>query len=433
MIFQSMRSIKFILPKGNESSWDAAVLLTEAYLSGRSKADWLLDQLPESFSGGMRSNCQSLFYGALRNGHRTRGVLQRLLRKWPRPVVQAVFLVAGFELLEGSPEKGPKIIHHAVERSKAWMSLSEQGLLNAVLRQLPAALESASKSRRLSLRYSHPDWQVARWVKEFGQDACRKFLTWNQRIPITYLKCFGKPPDLSSPTEWTDFYKLPADRSWYEAVCPLLESEVAYIKDPSTRLASDLLDLKPGEAVLDLCSAPGGKAFDLAHHMAGRGHIVAVDLPGRRIKRLEENLSKLRSEDLYCDIVEMDLLELSKDAFSGRGLPERYDAVMLDVPCSNTGVIQRRADVKWRLRPEDIETCTKLQLQLLHSASRFVKSGGRIVYSTCSIESAENIRIIEAFLVSNTGSAFNLVGQVVSLPWETGHDGAGAFLLTRKF
>ena len=143
--------------------------------------------------------------------------------------------------------------------------------------------------------------------------------------------------------------------------------------------------------------------------MQGKGQIVAVDLPGKRIARLEENLSTLRSEDLKCEIVENgDLLEMDSSTFEDKRLTSAYDAVMLDAPCSNTGVIQRRTDVKWRLHPKDIENCAKLQLQLLHSAARFVKAGGRITYSTCNIEAIENQLVVDEFLASKSGRLFKL-------------------------
>jgi 16S rRNA (cytosine967-C5)-methyltransferase len=123
---------------------------------------------------------------------------------------------------------------------------------------------------------------------------------------------------------------------------------------------------------------------------------------------------------------------MDASTFEDKSLPSAYDAVMLDAPCSNTGVIQRRTDVKWRLQPNDIKKCAKLQLQLLHSAARFVKAGGRITYSTCSIEAAENQLVVDAFLASKSGRLFKLEKAMASLPWETGHDGAGAFLLRRE-
>ena len=112
-------------------------------------------------------------------------------------------------------------------------------------------------------------------------------------------------------------------------------------------------------------------------------------------------------------------------------LPESYAAVLLDVPCSNTGVMRHRADVKRRLQPGDFKKHPKQQLALLHAAARLVAPGGRLVYSTCSVDAEENERVVEAFFNSRAGGPFKLEKGVTSQPWVTGHDGAGAFLLRR--
>jgi 16S rRNA (cytosine967-C5)-methyltransferase len=401
---------------------------------GDRKADQLLDELPEDFIGDRRAACQSLFLGALRHGHRTRAALKELLRKKAKPGVEAILLVSGYEILDAEAERHPKIVHHAVEHSKKLVNRFEQGFLNAVLRKLPAALEGIDAEKAPAAYYSHPEWLVAHWRKEFPQ-TYPHLLRWNQNIPATYLKLYDSTielPDGLEATDWPQFYKITRQVSWKDDLHPLLNKGNAYIKDPSTRLAPELLAPKSGESVLDLCAAPGGKAYDMAHAMQGKGRIVTVDLPGNRMQRLEANLSTLRSTDLECVIVECDLLTLDDATFVAKDLPATYDAVMLDAPCSNTGVIQRRTDVKWRLQPKDIPGCARLQLQLLEAASKFVKPGGRIVYSTCSIEVAENLQVVDAFLKSETGSCFHLDQATASLPWETGHDGAGAFLLRRR-
>ena len=429
-----MKSIKLSLSSNSITGWDAAVYLVEAYLISEQKADQLLDQIPVNFIGDRRAACQSLFLGALRHGHRTRAALKKLLRKKTKSSVEAVLLVSGYEILDAEADRHPKIIHHAVERSKQVVNRFDQGFLNAILRKLPAALEQINAQKSPAAFYSHPDWLVEHWQGEFP-GACTQLLEWNQGIPPTYLKVYNDEVQVPlglEATEWPQFYQVTGKISWKEDLHPLLNKGNAYIKDPSTRIAPALLGPRAGESVLDLCAAPGGKAYDIAHAMEGKGQIVAVDLPGKRIARLEENLSTLRSEDLKCEIVECDLLEMDATTFEDKSLPSAYDAVMLDAPCSNTGVIQRRTDVKWRLQPNDIENCAKLQLQLLHSAARFVKAGGRITYSTCSIEAAENQLVVDAFLASKSGRVFKLEKAMVSLPWETGHDGAGAFLLRRE-
>ncbi|MDA9317500.1 methyltransferase domain-containing protein [Puniceicoccaceae bacterium] len=428
-----MRSTKFSLSTKSYTGWLAAVRLTEAYFQGNQKADQLLDALPEDFTGDRRAACQSLFLGGLRNGHRIRAALKGLVKKKIKPTIEAIFLVTGFEIIDSENERHPKIVHHAVEQSKSLVNRFEQGFLNAVLRKLPEALTSIDAKQQTAAFYSHPEWLVRHWQKEFPEHY-RELMEWNQRAPVTYLKRYDSDEDESeslAPTAWPQFYRITKSASWKDDLHPLLNKGNAYIKDPSTRIAPGLLAPKAGEAILDLCAAPGGKAFDLAHAMQLQGTIVAVDLPGSRIERLNQNLETLRSDSLSCEIVESDLLELDAQTFTERALPAKYDGVMLDAPCSNTGVIQRRTDVKWRLRPKDIEECAKLQLQLLHSASRFVKDGGRLVYSTCSIEAAENQDVVDAFLKSKSGSSFQLEKTMASLPWETGHDGAGAFLLRK--
>ncbi len=429
-----MRSIKFNLSKKSANGWDAAVLLTEGYFSARVKADELLEQLPDEFIGQVRARCQSLFLGALRHGHRTKKACHPLMRKTPRPRVEAVLLVAGFEFVAEPEERHPKIVHHAVERSKALLQTHELPFLNAVLRKLPGALAEIQESGDLAARYSHPDWLVTHWLETFGHGATSALLDWNQQIPPLYLKLvdWTDPlPEVLQPSDWQGFYRIDTKADWRNTIQALLETGRAYIKDPSTRLAPELLAPKPGQSVLDLCAAPGGKAFEMAQKMAGRGRIVAVDLPGARIHRLRENLDRLATDSLETHILEQDLTTLSADSFKPHQLPVHYDAVMLDAPCSNTGVIQRRADVKWRLRPEDIKQCAKLQQQLLHSAARFVRPGGRLAYSTCSIEPAENRQLVDAFLASKSGQAFKQISETLALPWECGHDGASVFLLER--
>jgi 16S rRNA (cytosine967-C5)-methyltransferase len=427
-----MRSPKFNISVKSTSGWEAAVLLTESYFGGGQKADQLLEALPDDFTGPQRATCQSLFLGALRFGHRTQAALKHLLRKKAKPRLQATLFVTGYELLVADPERHPKIIHHAVERSKGRVNRFEQGFLNAVLRKLPAELSKIDPNSHPAAFFSHPEWLVEHWARMFP-DHFRELLEWNQRTPQTYLKAFEVDsfPSTVTPTEWAQFHKIESGASWKSEVRPLLNQGKAYIKDPSTRLASGLLAAKPEESVLDLCAAPGGKAFDIAHAMRQSGQIVAVDLPGKRLDRLRENLLALTSPSLACAIVDGDLLALSKSDFSSAGLPTTYDAVMLDAPCSNTGVIQRRTDVKWRLQPKDIQQCADLQLKLLAASAKFVKERGRIVYSTCSIEPAENQEIIDAFLRSEFGQQFRLRDKAISLPWETNHDGAGAFLLER--
>jgi 16S rRNA (cytosine967-C5)-methyltransferase len=156
---------------------------------------------------------------------------------------------------------------------------------------------------------------------------------------------------------------------------------------------------------------------------------VAVDLPGSRIDRLKENLSRTRGVDVA--LVQSDVQESLALNLREHRLPESYDAVLLDVPCSNTGVMRHRVDVKWRLQPGDFKKHPQQQLSFLHSAARLVRPGGRLVYSTCSIDAEENEHVVRSFLAGKAGGPFELERSVQHYPWTSGHDGGAAFLLRR--
>jgi 16S rRNA (cytosine967-C5)-methyltransferase len=157
------------------------------------------------------------------------------------------------------------------------------------------------------------------------------------------------------------------------------------------------------------------------------GRIVSLDLPGSRIDRLKENLS--RTTGVEVALVQADLLKGASAALKEHGLPQEYPAVLIDVPCSNTGVMRHRVDVKWRLQEGDFAKHARQQGALLAAAARLVAPGGRLVYSTCSIDDVENAKVVGDFL--DRHRAFTLGKSSVSVPWKDGHDGAAAFLLLR--
>lgn len=330
----------------------------------------------------------------------------------------------------------PKIVHHAVEQTKALASPSEARMVNAVVRKLAPALVAAAPASNaegatLGEFFSHPSWLVERWLNQFGPDATRKLLEWNQQPAGVHARWRAKGeavPEFLKPTDWPGFFAVASGR-WRD-IEPLLKSGKLYLQDPATQIPVQLLAPRPGETVIDLCAAPGGKSLLIADAME-RGKLVAVDIPGARIDRLKENLSQVHGVDVA--LVQSDLeAELGRQLKNDHGLPETYDAVLIDVPCSNTGVMRHRADVKWRLQSGDFAKHGKQQLALLHAAARLVAPGGRLVYSTCSLDAEENEKVIDAFFLSRAGGAFARGASKQSRPWETGMDGVGAFLLERS-
>jgi 16S rRNA (cytosine967-C5)-methyltransferase len=185
-----------------------------------------------------------------------------------------------------------------------------------------------------------------------------------------------------------------------------------YIQDPSTLLAPALLDAKPGETVLDLCAAPGGKTTFLAQLMDDHGRIVAQDVTADRLKLIRENCERL---GITC--VETVLQEALDAQPKGQ-----FDRVLVDAPCSNTGVMRRRVDLRWRILASEVDRLAATQLKLLQQASTHLKPGGTMVYSTCSLETEENGSAVKQFLAANP--EFELVAEKQLLPFVDQMDGA---------
>ena len=451
-------------------AWPAAARLLARWLDRHERVDELLETLPPGLSGVERARCQHLVFGVVRHFGRLDAALRRLVPHAPRFPTRAVLLVAGFELLEGAA--GPvedglvaKIVHHAVEQAKGLTSPAEARLVNAVVRKLaPVLAEPAppklATAEVLAEYFSHPEWLLRRWLLTFGAEATRKLLEWNQQPAPVYARwrsTFATAAEGAAPgatamptwlkaTAWPGFFEV-APGHWPEVEALLRHGDL-YLQDPATRLAVELLAPQRGESVLDLCAAPGGKSLLIADALAAggtggesAGRVVALDLPpvtaegtvarsAPRLERLKENLSRVRGADVA--LVLADVQRGAAPLLREHNLPEMFPAVLIDVPCSNTGVMRHRVDVKWRLQDTDIAKHGRQQLALLHAAARLVAPGGRLVYSTCSLEPEENDQVVRAFFDSRAGGPFKLERSVQSFPWVTGHDGAGAFLLRKQ-
>jgi 16S rRNA (cytosine967-C5)-methyltransferase len=199
-----------------------------------------------------------------------------------------------------------------------------------------------------------------------------------------------------------------------------------YVQDPSTLLAVKELEPKPGDTVLDLCAAPGGKLSYIAQLMANDGCLVAYDTSADRLKLATENCARLGVSCVETAAPDRDpaltsLFSRSKD---------RFDRVLVDAPCSNTGVMRRRVDLRWRINPNEINRLRNNQLQLLRQAAPLVKPGGTLVYSTCSMEPEENTQVVNILLAENPW--LSLQNQRELTPFSDHNDGAFVACLRRQ-
>lgn len=305
-----------------------------------------------------------------------------------------------------------------------------RGLINAVLRRAIATRKKLYDFDGVppEIVHSHPDWLFKRWKKAFGKEDTIALMDFNNSAAPTFARINPLAPaniEIPVARETPDQPELPPGFLRIEGQVPgeLLAKGRIYIQDPATRHAVELLAPKPGEKILDACAAPGGKAFLIAAAQGSAKDLLCTDSNDKRLPRLRENL-----ERLHCGDAGIEVHDWSQPA------PEKwrgaFDAILLDVPCSNTGVFRRRVDVRWRLRPADIRALTQLQRRIVENALPCLKPGGRLVYSTCSIEAEENQDLIAAVLVDHPD--LHLDGTRQALPQRDGSDGAFAACISPR-
>ncbi|HZL13096.1 MAG TPA: 16S rRNA (cytosine(967)-C(5))-methyltransferase RsmB [Verrucomicrobiae bacterium] len=413
-----------------------------------------------------RGLCQEIIYGVVRrqstldwliarktNGREQKSTLQNLLR---------LGLYQIFWLDKIPPHAA---VHETVELAKQNGFGPQAGFVNAILRGYLREFDETKKIlaelkiSNLAVGFSHQQWLVEKWQKRFGAEKTAQLLEWNNTPPKTFarvntLKIGGAsvpasrlvsslapPKDAGALLEkWRD-ENVEYDfvrRDWLEENLifelkshpPLTSLESFrdgwfYIQDPSTLLAPILLAAQLGETILDLCAAPGGKTTFIAQLMNGTGKIVACDISEERLKLIQENCARLGVTCVEFCRSRGDEAHSEKSEISQRLLtssPTIFDRVLVDAPCSNSGVMRRRVDLRWRISPEEISRLRQTQLDLLKLAATKLKPGGVLIYSTCSLEPEENSEVVKEFLREHKN--FNLESERQLLPFADNVDGA---------
>ena len=295
-------------------------------------------------------------------------------------------------------------------------------LVNAVLRRALREKEQLLAARDvapLHVRCSHPEWLVNRWIAQFGEEGATALCEWNQQPAPLYVRVNQLRPSAGP----FDFIKDEGNGFFRVEHLPsaAIESGACYVQDPSTALAPLLLAPTPSLSVLDMCAAPGGKTALLSQMMRNDGRIIATDSSGKRIQRMVANFDRLGINNVTATA--HDWLARPKGPIENK----QFDRILIDVPCSNTGVMRRRVDVRWRLQEANIQTLADTQFDLLKNALNVLKPGGILVYSTCSIDAVENENVVQRVL--DTNPRLKLTGTRQSLPQRDGIDGAYAAAL----
>jgi 16S rRNA (cytosine967-C5)-methyltransferase len=380
-----------------------------------------------------RGLCHELVCGVVR----WQATLDRLIARKttpgrePRPALINLLRLGLYQIFWLDRIPPHAAVHETVEQAKRSGYVSQSGFINAVLRAYLREFDEVKKilaDMKISqpaLGWSHPEWLVERWRKNFGDEKTRALLEWNNTPPKTFARVNTLKTDAAKLVERWREENVEYDfctRDWTgENLAFELKSHPPlnslgsfraggfYLQDPSTLLAPVLLDAQPGETILDLCAAPGGKATFIAQQINNEGKIIAHDSFADRLKLIRENCTRL---GVTC--------ATATATFNFE--PATFDRILVDAPCSNTGVMRRRVDLRWLIQPAEIERLRATQLALLNQAATVLKPGGIIVYSTCSLEPEENSEVVKEFLATNPN--FKLETERQLLPFADSVDGA---------
>jgi 16S rRNA (cytosine967-C5)-methyltransferase len=415
-------------------------------------ADLALHSQARTLDARDRALAMRLAYGAVqRRGtldHLTEALAARPLARLDAPLLAALRLGL-YELLylRGAPDHA--VVADAVELAKT-SGRAGHGLVNAVLRR--AAREGPALLRALddrtpehaAIMHSHPEWIARLWWDELGAEEARALMAADNEPGEVALRVntlagavdvAGTPSDtpganasssspgrldvpvhvaaiareLPVPTH-TD-PRLPEalvlDGPFDLHASPLWRAGVLVAQSRAAMLVARAVDPRPGERVLDLCAAPGGKSTHLAALMEGRGEVVAVERDRRRAADLQRTAQRLHAGSVRVELA---------DAAIPRVQEAPFDRVLVDPPCSGLGTLQARADLRWRVTPEHVRELAGVQAAILAAGAAAVRPGGVLVYSTCTISQAENERQIAAFLDARPDFALAAEGPVMTLP-----------------
>ena len=299
----------------------------------------------------------------------------------------------------------------AKENKLSGLSSFVNGLLRQYIRLTETDLNPLtitnykSSVERLGILHSFPDWLVELWIKQIGETETEQLCEWFNQSPTIHLRINPLKSSIAQIETAFQAQNISTSRIPHLPQALRLNGSTGAIQnlpgyseglwtiqDSSAQLVTHLLDPQPGETIIDACAAPGGKTTHSAELMQDTGTIYACDKTASRLKKLTENADRLQMKSIKIHTGD------------SRQFPEFInlaDRVLLDAPCSGLGTLHRRADARWRHTPENIQQQSQLQSELLANSAKFVKSGGVLVYATCTIHPLENEQVVRSFLDSN--------------------------------
>ncbi len=400
--------------------------LQAVMLNGQYASLWMRNNL-NGLSRDQRRWVTQVLYGVLRYREPVRYQWSDLVRRPPADRIALLLDMSVYQLFWLDQSADYAVVNEMVQLCPK----AQKGLVNAVLHRVIARgrrpQPESDAMEDLALRTSHPQWLLKMWAAQYSPETMRRIALADLQpgsvaVRINPLKLSAeqlaqRPEVTLDENGWTlKMTGNPLHDPWFE------QGRIV-VQDPSSQQAALWLDPKPGERVLDVCSAPGTKTTQMAAMMNNRGTILACDLYEHRLRLVEQAAQKQGATIITTR--QMDALKADQMLAA-----DQFDKVLMDVPCSGLGVLRHKPEILCHLRPEDLDQIILLQRQILDHVSGLVKPGGSFVYSTCTLNRKENEKQIEAFLRDHPD--FSLVRQQTRFPFEADQDGFYIAKVIRK-
>lgn len=378
------------------------------------RCDSIIDKEIKRHGRGVRpveiALATEIYYGVIRRLNTIdwilSGIVDRPLERLT-PWIRNILRSGVYQLVYLNKIPTRAAVHEAVKLAKKFGHPGTASLTNAVLRRVPRTPDYPDRNDDetgfLVLKESHPRWMVQRWVKRWGYDFTLSFLEANNVPAPTFVRVnrLKTDPERLCSLLQTEGFEVAKGKYLDESLqitgvtaglsqSTSFKQGLFFIQDEASMLPARVLDPKPGETVIDACSAPGGKSTHLAELMGDEGRIIAVDVNPKRLELVKDNSKRLGLTSIETLCVDSSRL--------GRMMAVKADKILVDVPCSGLGTIRRNPDLKWRRKPDHIEALSRLQEEILRNVAPAVKPGGVLVYSTCTTEEEENEAQVRKFL-----------------------------------
>lgn len=369
----------------------------------------VLNNLPK-FDGRDTALIMKLTYGVLRNLLNVDHVLNQFIKnpqKKLNPWIKNNLRLGIYQLLYTDRLPDRAVVHEAVNLAKIYGKPKMDGFVNAVLRNVIRNRRAIKRKpvkkhtpTEIATVTSHPVWLIKRWSEQYDLEEALAMATANNQIPGNCLRVNTLKTGRTRAGAFLKRHGISFRFAVYSPDGIEVLSPVAFERfsgelksffqpqDEASQLISYLVSPYPGERVLDACAAPGGKTTHMAQLMKDQGEIVALDYSRKRMKSLLSNVERLG----------VHIIKPVVDALENKPLLGKFDKILLDAPCTGTGVIRRNPDIKWKRQETDFVRFHEKQLRLLECAVDYLKPGGIIVYSVCSIDSMEGEEVIWDFL-----------------------------------